>query len=707
MATGGTSVGATGEQDVDGLLAGIRWNDLSVLFNFPAAANYYPGNYGTVSAPNGTAVSFPAGFVAVSASFQNMVRKALGEFESVTNLTFTEVAPGDASNISVARTTSLGPDTPLGFRGYGFYPGSVQRAGDIWFDDSTAEVGDTAVIGRGTYMLVLHELGHAMGLKHGHETTGGAGNTGMTAEHDHNDYSIMSYRRYEGGPTTGTVSETYGRPQSLMMYDILALQTMYGANYTTNGGDTVYSFSTTTGQMLVNGVGGDIPGNGASGANRIYRTIWDGGGIDTYDLSNYTTNLVIDLAPGGRSTFSQGQLAVVDTATGQRATGNVFNALLFEDDPRSLIENATGGSGNDTITGNPASNTLTGNGGADRLDGGAGADALLGGQSNDTYVVDDAGDVVIESLGQGTDTVETSLAFYELGANVENLTFTSAAVLNVGFGNGLNNRLTGNEGSDSLTGNGGNDTYVAGGGDDYLFIDQLDGDIDAGEGYDAIFIQDTADAELDVGEAGAEWVYAWTGDDTLDASGSAVGVALVGEAGADTLIGSDHDDYLYIDAFDSVDAGDGYDALFVYQGSGQGAIDTVIDASAANAEWVLGGAGNDTITNAGDTTSVALSGGGGNDTITGGLGNDYLFGNEGADTFVVTSNAQLDAILDFEVGVDQVDLSGIAGIDDFAELAAAAIESGDSTYFDLGGGNQLLLYEVPLAALSAGDFIFA
>jgi Ca2+-binding RTX toxin-like protein len=183
----------------------------------------------------------------------------------------------------------------------------------------------------------------------------------------------------------------------------------------------------------------------------------------------------------------------------------------------------------------------------------------------------------------------------------------------------------------------------------------------------------------------------------------------VGEAGADTLIGSAHADYIYIDNFDTlIDAGEGYDALFVYQGNGQGMIDTTIDVSAANAEWVLGGAGNDTITNAGDATSVTLSGGGGNDTLTGGLANDFLYGNAGVDTFVVTSNAQFDAILDFEVDVDKVDLTALPSIDDFADLQAAAFEDGNgNTIFSLGGSNQLFLYQVSLTSLSGNDFIFA
>ncbi|MGO8176273.1 M10 family metallopeptidase C-terminal domain-containing protein, partial [Rhizobium ruizarguesonis] len=71
-----------------------------------------------------------------------------------------------------------------------------------------------------------------------------------------------------------------------------------------------------------------------------FATIWDGGGIDTYDLSDYTTALKIDLREGGYSVFSQGQLA--DLGGGPNngyARGNIFNALLYHDNTASLIEN--------------------------------------------------------------------------------------------------------------------------------------------------------------------------------------------------------------------------------------------------------------------------------------------------------------------------------------------------------------------------------
>src|SRR5262245_37103611 len=90
------------------------------------------------------------------------------------------VAANDPSNEAAARITGLGSETLLGFRGFGFFPGMSARGGDVWFDDDTAEVGDSFALGRNTYRLVLHELGHPMGIKHGHET-GAPANTAMIA----------------------------------------------------------------------------------------------------------------------------------------------------------------------------------------------------------------------------------------------------------------------------------------------------------------------------------------------------------------------------------------------------------------------------------------------------------------------------------------------------------------------------------------------
>ena len=204
-------------------------------------------------------------------------------------------------------------------------------------------------------------------------------------------------------PVTGYTNEAYGYPQTYMANDILALQTLYGANFTTHSENTVYSWSPTTGQEFINGVAQLAPGNGAGGsANRIFETIWDGNGIDTYDLSNYTTAVSINLNPGASSITSATQLAYL--GNGHYAAGNIYNAYLFNNDARSYIENAIGGSGNDTLIGNAIANNLNGGDGNDTLIGGAGNDTIVGGSGTDVAVFSGAHTSYLISYNSATQT---------------------------------------------------------------------------------------------------------------------------------------------------------------------------------------------------------------------------------------------------------------------------------------------------------------
>lgn len=191
------------------------------------------------------------------------------------------------------------------------------------------------------------------------------------------------------------------------------------------------------------------------------QTIWDGGGIDTYDFSNYTTNLNINLNPGEWTTTIQ---------SGTSLKGIIANALLYNEDPRSLIENAIGGSGNDTIIGNQTSNILTGGKGNDILDGKGGADLLTGGEGNDIYYIDNINDTIVEHLNEGHDSIYSSISNYN-GLKYDNIEdfFLLEEGKNIDFlGNKLNNRITGNSSNNRLSGYDGDDILVGGKGNDTL-----------------------------------------------------------------------------------------------------------------------------------------------------------------------------------------------------------------------------------------------
>lgn len=378
--TGITSVSATGDQDIDGLLSGVRWNATNLTFSFPSSGSFY-GSY-----PNGEPTN---NFHAFNATQQDAMRSILSNYSAVINVTFTEMTETSSQHADLRFAYSDSPSTA-----WAYYPSSTAEGGDAWFGYSSGWYANPV---EGTYAWhsMIHELGHAMGLDHG-QTYDGYGI--MTTAHDSMEYSVMTYRSYVGHPLGGYTNEYGGYAQTLMMYDIAALQRMYGANYSTNSGNTTYSWSPTTGQFSINGVA-----QRANADNRVFETLWDGGGLDTYNFSNYATDLTVNLRPGEWTTTSSTQLA--NLGGGHMAAGNIANALMYNGDTRSLIENASGGSGNDSIVGNTAANLLWGNSGNDTLSGLEGNDVLDGGSGNDTLIGGVGSDSFIFANGYAADVV--------------------------------------------------------------------------------------------------------------------------------------------------------------------------------------------------------------------------------------------------------------------------------------------------------------
>ena len=157
--------------------------------------------------------------------------------------------------------TSRSPTSVANPTSYAYYPYGVPEGGDIWF--GTQYDYSQAKLGNYYFATALHELGHSLGLKHRQDTA--ACNVSVPFAHDALEYTIMSYRSYVGGSTNGGyTNEAYGYPQTYMANDILALQTLYGADYATQNGNTVYTWSPTTGQLFINGVGQLAPGSEAA-----------------------------------------------------------------------------------------------------------------------------------------------------------------------------------------------------------------------------------------------------------------------------------------------------------------------------------------------------------------------------------------------------------------------------------------------------------
>ncbi len=363
------------DQGIDGLISGSVWDQTALTYSFPTSASDYESDY-----YNSGALSTLSGF---NATQMDVSRDIFDQYASFSGLTFTELGDDVGENAIDADLRLARSDDPG--TAYAYYPNDNPVGGDAMFNTGGY---NSPQIGNYQYHTFLHEIGHALGLKHGH-TTSGAG--AVPYEMDSMEYTVMTYRSWVGKPLNyGYANETWGFSQSLMMLDIAAIQRMYGANFTTNAGDTTYTFSTLTGEMFVDGIGVGTPGG-----NRIFRTIWDGDGVDTYDFSNYTTDIAVNLAPGEYVDLDTGgnfQRAMLDFGYANNpvtyARGHIFNAMQYEGDARSLIENANGGAGNDSFIGNAADNVFHGNGGNDTFYASAGSDSYFGEAGIDSVVYD-------------------------------------------------------------------------------------------------------------------------------------------------------------------------------------------------------------------------------------------------------------------------------------------------------------------------------
>jgi serralysin len=362
---------------VNALMGGMKWDTNGLTYSFPASSAYYDRSYGS-----GEQLSHFSPFVGAQ---QGAVRAALKLYASVSNLTFQEVTETASHHADIRFARSSSPSTA-----WAYFPTESEAGGDVWVNSSN-QIYASPRKGNYAYLTILHEIGHAIGLEHPHE------GAAMPRNRDSMEYTLMSYRSYIGASlSAGYMNETWGYSQSLMMYDIAAVQYLYGANYATNSGHTTYAW-TPTGRSYINGKLQSTAGN-----NRIFETIWDGGGTDTYDFRQYTTGLKIDLNPGAWTTTSRAQLAKLNWKGSKLAAGNIANSLLHENDTRSLIENALGGSSNDTIAGNNGANLLRGNAGTDKLTGRGGNDKLNGGSGNDTLYGGSGADQLWGSSGADT-----------------------------------------------------------------------------------------------------------------------------------------------------------------------------------------------------------------------------------------------------------------------------------------------------------------
>ncbi|MBD3810941.1 MAG: cadherin-like domain-containing protein, partial [Betaproteobacteria bacterium] len=352
---------------------------------------------------------------------------------------------------------------------------------------------------------------------------------------------------------------------------------------------------------LDGGAGADLLDGGAGNDEMI-----GGEGDDTYVVDS-TSDVVTEDTGQGTDT--------VKSSVSYVLAGTLENLVLTGE--------ATNG------TGNALNNVLVGNDGANILDGGAGIDTMQGGLGNDVYIVDNAGDVVIEAADSGTDDVYSSVT-YTLAPGVENLHLTGASAIN-GTGNELDNFIAGNSAANVLAGGQGNDVYWVAEGDSV--VENLNEGIDAVNSEVSYFLADNL-----------ENLYLW-GSAAISGTGNAHNNILFGylNTASNALAGGAGNDTYYVGAGDTVVElfNQGVDGVNSYGSFTLGDNVENLTLLGSDATNGFGNALNNIII--GNSAANTLSGGNGADTMIGGAGNDtYVIdnfgdvvtenGNEGVDT---------------------------------------------------------------------------
>ncbi|WP_146588559.1 matrixin family metalloprotease [Puniceibacterium confluentis] len=610
------------------------------------------------------------GFEPFGAEYHDIIRGALDVWDDASGITFVEVPVGVSAEITFGMRDMTGLTNANGNPTSGYssrplvystlsadglicYNRQEDTRGDVWmnaeyYGDSPASMAPGV---RG-YSILLHEIGHAIGLKHPF-----SGDVTINPFRDNGSYTVMSYDRPRSTVSLGSL-------------DIQATRVLYGPDLPQNvtwdpvqsalvqiapdGGGALFAQPSSD---ILTGSGGDDRFHGLGAGD----SATGGAGDDLASLNMFSWGVTASLE--GETyvlALDDGTVRLNGVERVQFLDRTVDAAELLGPgeviEGTSLADNLTGTDRSDSLYGFAGDDTLSGGHGNDHLEGGDGHDMLIGDAGNDRLVGGPGNDVI--SGGDGGDLLEGDLGADVLAAGPGNDTISGGDdddMIGGGTGDDL---IHGGDGADTIGSGGGNDTADGGLGDDIVNGGPGDDSTSGGAGNDtmgASFGNDTV-----TGEDGDDSLGGGTGRDMLQ-----------GSAGNDDLGGGEGDDH--------VAGGIGDDFL----------------AGGGRNDVVIGGAGND-----------VLNGGSGDDTLTGGIGADLFVFN----SFVAS---EVDLITDFEDGIDTFRMTGIdsapgAGLQgrvDALNITDVVIDGQEGVTMTYRG-HVVTVIGVAAAGLGTEDFVF-
>jgi Ca2+-binding RTX toxin-like protein len=592
------------DQIVDNLNRnGTFWAGDTITYSFlaEAPAEYDNPDYGFLS----------DNFNQFGVAQRNAAVKALQLWDDVIAVSLVAADSADAGDIRFSNAAGLvGAGT--------FLPGDADgHGGDMWFDNTDADLNDARQPGDYGFYAFVHEIGHALGLDHPGDYNQGDSNGYVTYASDAKyaqdtlQYTAMSYFDAEnsGADHTRTLFGGYEFPAAPLLHDIAALQAIYGADTQTRTGDTVYGFNSTAGRDALDFSVNFYP----------VVAIWDAAGNDTLDFSGFNERTTIDLREGEFSSTPRlsNNIAIAFGAEIENAVGGSGDDEITGNALDNVLE---GGDGNDSIFGHYGNDTLLGGAGDDVLEGSVGNDSIEGGDGNDVISGDENNDVLLG--GAGADTIYGGLGHDTLFGGDGNDVLDGGEYHDTIYGGLGDDTLTATNGLNLFFGGEGNDLITGGYNPDTAFYDGNYSDYEVSRDYTGLIT--VGDLNLGDGDEGTDSLTSIStlqfADQNISTDSIVIppvpDLTLYGTEAADNLEGYTADDTLFgYGADDTLSGKQGSDTL--YGGAGN---DTLLGD--AGADVLFGDEGND-----------SLNGGSDNDTLFGGAGDDSLAGMLGADSF--------------------------------------------------------------------------